>query len=178
MSDKRNKRAKFTEAEIRLEASKYQHRSDFKLFSSSAYQAARDRFLLDDVCAHMTRKKSGVHRLRRTDNNAIYIWQAVNAQCKEGRGLYKVGVTSWSLGMARIEQVSRHAGMEPKLIVLAETTVPANIVEKQILAIGSKQFVDVRAGGCNEFRTMTTDELRKAVEIAVFYSKQTAEEKQ
>ena len=48
---------KWTYDTIKLEALKYNYRNDFKKGSSSVYQIAKDKKILDDVCSHMVFKQ-------------------------------------------------------------------------------------------------------------------------
>ena len=42
---------------VKIEAKKYQYRSDFCLGSSGAYDSAKRNGWMDDVCSHMEKKK-------------------------------------------------------------------------------------------------------------------------
>lgn len=48
---------KWTRHALIVEARKYQSRGEFQRGSSSAYQAARKRDLLDEICGHMKPSK-------------------------------------------------------------------------------------------------------------------------
>ena len=53
--------AQFTiwnEKSIREEALKYKSKNDFRKFSHKTYQAAHGRGILDDVCQHMTSRRT------------------------------------------------------------------------------------------------------------------------
>ena len=52
----KKKRTKWTESAVKLEANKYEYRSDFKRENSPAYKAAIRLGILDEVCAHTVRR--------------------------------------------------------------------------------------------------------------------------
>lgn len=155
-------------------AIRYDYRSDFQRHSTKEYIAAYNNLWLDEVCAHMKRKPPTPKDPRANESNAIYIWQAVGLEGNAGDGIYKIGVTSLRRGEVRIDEVARPNGFAARLVVLAETIEPVHLVEKIVLSIGEKYFVASRSSGGHEFRRMSEAQLRRAVDVVLFHSKQTA----
>ena len=135
-------------------ASKYSTRGEFKNKLESAYAAARLFGIMDDICSHM------IPGGPVSKENIIYIWQVGDLP------IYKIGLTSDSLGDSRIREVSYLAGFEANIIRLQEIDPKrAKAVEKKILKLGNKVKWNREFSGYTEFRFWTSDHLDQAKQI-------------
>jgi len=143
-----------TDEAVIMEGSKYKSRSEFHRYSLTAFEAASSRNLLDKI--HPV-------SLERTDNDAIYIWQAVG-QYYNGNPVYKIGITSARLGTRRIEKVAAGSGFDFELICCEPVQCKATDLEKKLLILGEDpefQGFD----GCTEFRALSNSALYAAVSL-------------
>lgn len=142
---------KWDKEAVKTEALKYSHRGDFYSGCKPAYQSAINLNILDDVCSHMVKKKSY------TDNDCIYIWNIKNTKH------YKIGITSFALGIARIESVSKESGLDYDIVLLCKTN-NARKVEKQLLSLGENAGY-IGFNGSSEIRFLKECELEEAKNI-------------
>ena len=132
----------------------YSSRSAFHRHSLTAFEAASSRNLLDKI--HPI-------NLERTDNDAIYIWRAVD-QHYNGNPVYKIGVTSARLGTVRVEQVARAGGFEFELICCEKVQGKATALERKLHILGEDpKFVGF--DGCTEFRALSDSALYAAISM-------------
>lgn len=92
-----------------------------------------------------------------SDYNAIYVWEWVIDG--EPAGVYKVGVTSWKCGDARIRRCARKAGLDYRIVFLLKTgEQQARAIEQLLLASGHPvDMPDHVVDGRTEFRYFHPD---------------------
>ena len=150
----------WTDANLQTSADRYQTRKEWQKGDVSAYNTACSRGLLEQFCGHM------VSGFGATDNDAIYIW-LVAGLVFNGLPVYKIGVTSHRLGDARIQQCAKANDMMPRIVKLAQVEgIKATDIEGELHSLG--QTVDCipqGADGYTEFRALTNDELRLAIDV-------------
>jgi hypothetical protein len=97
------------------------------------------------------------------NNDVIYIWRAVG-QFFNGNPVYKIGVTSSSKGMWRIEQVSKKSGFKYDLICCEKVIGKASDIERKLHTLGEDpRYLDIN--GRTEFRALTDSALYVAISI-------------
>lgn len=134
------------------DAAKYSSRREWQYSQGSAYVAARKKGWLDQCCAHMERTSY-------TDNDVVYIWRDADTD------LHKIGITSNRVGEQRISMCKRHNDMDPRIVFMLK--VPdARAVESKLLELGTDPELDSSIDGYTEFRVLSNDDLREAVNIA------------
>lgn len=144
----------WTEEMLLSEAELYSSRSGFQQKSPNAYNVMYKRFphLLDKVFEI----RSQLYNTRET----LYLWEVVGSNPR----VYKVGVTSKSRGLRRIEEVAQAANVKFNIILYRElpSLAKAAKAEKELSAIGSP--VDIgRFNGSTEFRLFTDDQIADAL---------------
>ena len=147
-------RFKWTEEAIRVEALKYSTKREFEKFARGASERARVIGIIDDL---------GLLEYPPSDNDTIYMWRAVG-QYFNSNPVYKIGVTSARLGLARINQVSKASGFESQMIFVHVVAGKASSLESKLLAMGD----DPRYTGFNgasEFRAFNSAALEIILEI-------------
>lgn len=142
------------------EALKYSNRRAFSLANSSAYHGADVNGWLDEICSHMDFNPS-------SDSDTVYVWRAIDHEFN-GLPVYKFGTTSARLDDRRISEVARFANMKFKILVLAKVKVHASEVEAELLKIGTSPKYQ-GFNGASEFRALTADELRSALNLIEHY---------
>lgn len=143
------------------EALKYTNRRAFSLANSSAYHGADVNGWLDEICSHMDFSPS-------SDADTVYIWRAIGHEFN-GLPVYKFGTTSARLYDRRIIEVARFANMEFEIVTLVSVNVHASEVEAELLKIGINPRYQ-GFNGASEFRALTENELRVALEIVNMHS--------
>ncbi len=96
------------------------------------------------------------------DNNAIYIWQALN-EFYDDKPLYKIGVTSTRLKDERIIQVTSKLEWEYEIILLESVVCEARDLEKKLHKLGTNPRL-IGFDGATEFRAFNQEELQKAID--------------
>lgn len=137
---------------VSKEALKYSHREEFRLGCSGAAQWAARNGLWEVVCSHMD-------LAGKCDYDCIYIWKPSGFQ-----DLYKIGITSKRLGVARIEYVSRSFGFEVDLLYIKGTD-NALKKEKEMLLLGTPAKMNKSLNGFSEFRHLTHNQFRDCLRI-------------
>ena len=147
-------RNQWCEESLRAEALKYSSRIEFYRESGSAYATALRRGMIDDLFPD---------RMGGTDNDAIYIWRAVD-QFYNGNPVYKIGVTSTRLGTLRIEQVAKESGFDFSTVCCETIRCRANDLEKKLHLLGESPGY-VGFNGCTEFRSLSDSALYVAISL-------------
>lgn len=140
---------------VRAEASKYRTRSDFAHESGSAYMWA----LRNGKLSELMPERVDTYGAR----DAVYIWAA-----DEVSGIYKVGVTSSNRGTYRIRRVASKAGFarSAKVVVLKVVGEEAALkIEAKLKRMGRRHQFSAIFDGCTEFRVMTPEQLRTAIQL-------------
>jgi hypothetical protein len=91
--------------------------------------------------------------------NVIYLWGDT-----EGSDIYKIGISSDHLGYTRINYVAENARINPDIIRHKQVNY-APPIESKLLKLGQPVQFDNPFDGHTEFRRLTPDELRLALEI-------------
>lgn len=97
------------------------------------------------------------------DNNAIYIWKAIN-EFYDDKQLYKIGVTSSRLRKKRIIQVAGKLRWDYEIISLEKVSCEATKLEKEIHKIGINPNL-IGFDGATEMRAFNNEDLKKAINI-------------
>lgn len=147
-------RFKWTEEAIRAEALKYSTKREFERFARGASERARVIGIIDDL---------GLLEYPPSDNDVIYMWRAVG-QYFNGNPVYKVGVTSARLGLARINRVSKESGFESQMIFAHPIIGKASTLETKLLTMGENPKY-IGFNGASEFRAFNSATLEIILEI-------------
>jgi len=148
-------------ANCAAEALKYTNRRAFSIGNSSAYHGADSNGWLDEICSHMDFNPS-------SDSDVVYIWRAIGHEFNK-LPVYKIGTTSARLDDRRISEVARQASMQFQIVVLTEVTVHAGELEAELLKFGANPRYH-GFNGASEFRALTEQELKSAIELIQKYS--------
>ncbi len=152
----------WTPDRLREEALKFETRNDLKMATHDAYRQACNMGMLDEICTHMTKVTTI------SDNDAIYIWKVIGVE-DNGLPVYKIGTTSARLGDKRIKNTINHSGFDGDMIILAQVNTRATDIENEIHAMGKE--IDIgRFEGYSEFRALSEEALREAIELITSYS--------
>lgn len=146
----------WTKERIQLEALKYTHMKEMERENRAAYNAAKRMGITKEIGAHMMWQ-------RRTDYDTLYILKT--NQMYKGMIVYKVGVTSWRLGLNRFNVLDNLTGYSHQPVFHHRVSVKATIPEHDILKIGESPEYD-GFKGCTEYRAWGSEELWKAMKIA------------
>ena len=126
-------------------ANRYKTRSEFYRKNQRSYAYARNMGILDIVCKDFLIPEKG------TDNDCIYVWNI------DGTDIYKVGITSYRLGIERIKKVASRFH-KYNIIIYKKTKICASELEKQILNVGKIAKMDF-FHGYTEFRHFTNEDI-------------------
>lgn len=137
-------RKKWTREKILEAALRYQTRSDFMTHDPRAYHAARYRGWLDHVCQHMYPTEDVLYLCRVTDTN-----------------IFKIGVTSQHLGLARIETLSKKCQKPLELVLYVPFSQRIRDLETELLLKGRR--VEVEGVKSGEFREFSPSDLKKVM---------------
>lgn len=143
---------RWTKEAIKKEANKYNHKSHFSSLSAGAYDAALNKNIIDEVCAHMEPLQS--------DFNCVYMWVAKQ---EKNRTLVKFGVTSKRLGNTRINFVERKSGYKAISVVMVDCK-NALSVERSLKSIGHSAGLSDFSGS-TEFYWLDDDQLNEAKKV-------------
>ena len=155
--DTTGKWKKASDEALLAEGRKYASRTEFHKHAKGAYDEANRRNLLDLIYP----EQLGIFGNK--DNDAIYIWRAIG-QHYNGNPVYKIGVTSARLGIARVEHVAGKAGFEFDLICCEPVTCKATDLERKLHLLGENpQFTGF--DGCTEFRALSDSALYAAISM-------------
>jgi len=138
------------------EALKYNTREDFARGTAGAYGAAKRKNWLNDVCGHM---ESNL----RSDGDVLYVWQV------KGTNVYKIGVTSFRLGIQRIVEVSRKMGVEFKIILMKHLNNAFGL-ETSLLNVLDSVELSCAFTGSREFREIEPHQMYEIKQIVRYYS--------
>lgn len=127
--------------------------SDWRRQLSTAWHRAYQNGWMEECTAHMSRKGSG-------DNDVVYLWENISDP-----GIFKVGITSDSMGETRIRQCCAHNAMEARIIFMLKVQ-DAREVERALLQLGASPEYSTDIDGYTEFRKLSDSELSIAVSIA------------
>jgi len=138
---------------ISKKALEFTSRETFKHEGKGAYQAAQYRGILGEVCGHMILDKKG------SDNDCVYIWNV------KGTNIYKIGVTSWELGLRRIKAVASIHKYSYDVVGMIYVEDARNI-EKIILDTYTKNPIFMQElDGHTEFRVLTDTEVVEIIDF-------------
>ena len=127
--------------------------TDWRREYPTAWDRAYQNGWMEECTEHMSRKCS-------TDNDVVYMWENT-----ADPGVFKIGITSDSMGGTRIRQCCSHNAMESRIIFMLK--VPdAKEVERRLLQLGVSPKYSTDIDGYTEFRILTDQELGQAVKIA------------
>ena len=131
---------------------KYKTISEFQIKSESAYKWLRRN---SPVAIGMFLAESD----KRNTRDVIYIWRTDSTQ-----NIYKIGVTSETLGNKRLRRVMLSSGYKDAVpILISRIGKPkAHVVEKFIKSLGEVVMFDDKFDGSTEFRLLTNEELEIA----------------
>jgi len=131
---------------------KYRTISEFQIKGNSAYKWLRRN---SPAAIGVFLAESN----RRNTRDVIYIWRVNLAQ-----PIYKIGVTSETLGNTRLRRVMLGSGYRDAVPVLISRIgkLRAHIVERFVKSLGEKVMFDKKFDGSTEFRLLTDDELEIA----------------
>ncbi|WP_411992106.1 hypothetical protein [Agarivorans sp. DSG3-1] len=137
----------------------YEYRTEWKNAPGNAYGVAYKNGWQDDCVKHM---KSG----QGTDNDSLYIWQALGFYDEYELPVYKIGVTSHRLGVTRISSVADRNGLEYEIVrfLKVKKGVRASVIEVDLLKFG-QQFNIGDFNGSQEFRSLSEYELESVLTI-------------
>lgn len=95
------------------------------------------------------------------EKDCVYIWKVVGFV-----DVYKVGITSVSVGRHRITDVANRAGLKWEIVVLSQVGASAaQVIESVLKRAGTKFVFEKRFNGYTEFRRISPSELAACVEI-------------
>lgn len=146
-----NKRVTFEEAS--KVAKTFSSRAEFYRKGTRCYAAAMRNGWLDEICNHMEPGKPN------SLSDIVYLWNV-----KGEPNVYKIGVTSTTLGKHRIQRVAAFAGVKVGN-VLMKYCKKARDVERKLLSIGKPHDFGFAFNGSTEFRTYTPEEFDKCIGI-------------
>lgn len=127
----------------------YKSISEYQIKSPGAYQWVRRN------CPSMIQVLLPKSKLSNT-RDIVYVWRA-----EKGQAIYKVGVTSQTLGLTRLRKVMRDGGFTDSEIVIMIRVKRhiAKIVENLLKTLGEKVRFDRKFDGYTEFRKWTDDDM-------------------
>lgn len=140
------------EERVRAVASGFRTKTDFRNAVEVAYAKALQLGIIDEL---------GFEPGETSDNDAIYIWRAVN-RFFNGNPVYKIGVTSQRLGIRRICDVARDGGFEFELICCEAVKGRASDLEKKLLILGEHPGYS-GFNGSTEFRALSDSALYSVI---------------
>jgi hypothetical protein len=145
----KNKYKLLSKEDIILEAKKFKSKSTFQAGNRAAYMAAWGRFpgLLDELY--------GTH-IRYGKRDSVYVWKAID-------NIYKIGVTSFDLGIARIKTVSKQSSFMKFELLKFSRVKNSRKLEAKLLKLGTPYTFNREFSGCKEFRIFTDNDLAQAL---------------
>jgi hypothetical protein len=142
----------WTEVEVRQIAKTCSSKKDLKRVCATAYNAALRLKIIDDLFKNQPQV---------AERDCVYLWSV-----KDEPGLYKVGITSHTMGEYRINQVAREAKFSPQLVFLMKVGYEnAKIIERKMKRLGTPYKFSKKFYGHSEFRYMTPDEVRLCIDL-------------
>jgi hypothetical protein len=96
-----------------------------------------------------------------TDNDCIYIWRD-DAQAHEDRSVFKIGITSWEDGDARMKKCAQRRGTSVSALRRWQVR-DARVIEAAVLDRWQVNPVSDRLDGHSEFRALTPADYRDLV---------------
>lgn len=154
-------RQNWTDEELMKEALKYDTRISLKTENQKVYAAIRKRNLEDMCYGHMQNL--------RVVPDTVYIWKV------SGLPVYKVGVTTSSLGESRKSRVCNAGNLVAENYVSRQVEKPFS-VEVSLLSVGRPFLFDSAFDGSTEFRNMTEQEYQTCLLILYENAIQDSEE--
>lgn len=139
---------------VRKESIGCLNKKDLKRKCATAYNAALRLGIIDDLFENQKKINT---------RDCVYLWSVDGEP-----GLYKVGITSADIGMYRVHQVAKEAGVTPILIFLHRVGYDAaKIIEREMKKLGTKYTFPKKFYGHSEFRYLTPEEVAKCVRLAL-----------
>ena len=150
----------WTEEKVQAAASKYATYADFHEYDYAAYQAAALRGILHDLnLVTRTGRYAGLADI-------VYVWRVVG-KTFNGNPVYKIGVTSSTLGDGRIKRVAREAGFEFEILFFEKVGEGnAYRVERLLKGLGVNPGYE-EIDGATEFRALSNQQLEVVLEILI-----------
>lgn len=143
-------RKNWSDEDLMKEALKYDTKISLKTENQKVYAAIRKRGL-EDVCyQHMNSY--------RATSDTVYIWKV------SGIPVYKIGVTTSSLGESRKDRVCNAGNLIAESYVACRVEKPFS-VEVSLLSVGRPFTFDNSFDGSTEFRNMTEKEYNICLEV-------------
>lgn len=143
-------RRDWSDEDLMQEALKYDTKISLKTENQKVYAAIRKRGL-EDVCyQHM--------QSCRSTPDTVYIWKV------SGIPVYKIGVTTASLGEARKDRVCNAGNISAESYVACQVEKPFS-VEVTLLSVGRAFVFNNSFDGSTEFRNMTEEEYNICLKI-------------
>lgn len=89
----------------------------------------------------------------KSDNDCLYVWQV------ENENIYKIGVTSHKLGMARIDRVAKSHSVKPIIVAFIKVDNAFRVESELHSVFKSPQNLITKGDGYTEFKTLTRAEV-------------------
>ena len=99
---------------------------------------------------------------KRHTADTVYFWQAVG-ETYNGNNVYKIGITSSEIGLARVERCAKINKMQAELVYYAQFATPRK-VERKLLGLGENPKLDV-PDGRTEFRALSATQLQQVAKV-------------
>ena len=112
----------------------------------------------------LRRKKPKSSTEKSGADNAVYIWE-VKGATMFGYQIFKIGHTSWYLEDSRIQNGAYRNGQQVGRIIMARVNGKASDLEAQLLKLGSHPEGFDGLDGGTEYRALTDEELKTAIEM-------------
>lgn len=127
-------------------------KKELKRLNASAYNAALRLGIIDELFHN---------QIRVNERDCVYLW-SVNDE----PGLYKFGITSYSMGDYRINQVAKEANVSPTIIILERVGYEAaKTLEQKMKRIGVPYRFSKKFYGHTEFRYMSPAQVGECVSM-------------
>lgn len=127
-------------------------KKELKRLNASAYNAALRLGIIDQLFHNQSRVN---------ERDCVYLWSV-----DDEPGLYKFGITSYSMGDYRINQVAREANVSPTIIMLERVGYEvAKTLEQRMKRIGVPYRFSKKFYGHTEFRYMSPAQVGECVSM-------------
>lgn len=142
----------WTVEKIEQLAQRCKSKKSLKRLNASAYNAALRLEIIDRLF-----ENDGSVRER----DCVYLWSV-----DDEPGLYKVGITSFSMGDFRIKQVAKEARVASTIILLEQVGYSrAKTLEKSMKRMGTPYRFSRKFYGHTEFRYMTPEQVTECIRM-------------
>ena len=129
-------------------------KKDLKIKNATAYNAALRLGIIDGLFDNQGRIR---------ERDCVYLWEV-----SDEPGLYKVGITSSSMGTYRITQVAKEVNCTPNILFLKQVGYEAaKVIEREMKRIGTPYKFSKKFYGHSEFRYMSTSEVERCVKFVI-----------